>query len=176
MRNCFNSSEIYLELKSYPGGDYEVGGVVGTTWGGLGLLLENCYNTGKVTVTVDESNSDLFTGGLTGYVYGPAKLKNSYNVGEIVFVQRRFSGLLVGVSQNNCVVENCYSLNGVANMEGIGLCSSVESGSRLTDCSELTDTYMKSEQFVEDLNNGNEEENKPWKLNPNGGYPVLWWQ
>lgn len=35
---------------------------------------------------------------------------------------------------------------------------------------------MKTQDFVNDLNEGNTEGNLAWKLNPNGGYPILQWQ
>lgn len=170
LSNCYNESEIYLTENSSVQWASCAGIVCSIVNGGV---CRNCYNKGNLTVQDVSMSRIIQTGGIAGAVYASGELRSSYNSGNIVFAGSDRSGLIVGECNTGGIVEKCYSLDSVSNIEGISLCNTVDGGGRLIDCSVLTDTYMKSQQFVDDLNNGNEEENKTWKLNSDGGYPVL---
>ena len=176
--NCYNSSEIYFyRLSTY---NYmKVGGVVGYIWNSSynnNNIIENCYNTGKITIEEINHYGQLCVGGICGSTWNGGQLKNSYNAGNIIFSQTSLSGIIIGACDTNSITQNCYSLENVSNMNEIGLCNYVYGGGQLINCSALTDSYMKTQNFVNDLNEGNTKGNLAWKLNTNGGYPILQWQ
>ena len=78
-------------------------------------------------------------------------------------------GLFAGDMNSNSI-SNCYYLEN--NIEIIG------NGGTLSKIGEeKTEEYMKGEEFVDKLNNG--QEGNPWKQdinNINDGYPILSWQ
>ena len=176
--NSYNSSEIYfyrLNTSTY----MKAAGVVGYTWNSSynnNNIIENCYNTGKITIEEINTYGQLCVGGICGSTWNGGQLKNSYNAGNIIFSQTSMSGIIIGACDTNSITQNCYSLENVSNMNEIGLCNYVYGGGQLINCSALTDSYMKTQDFVNDLNEGNTEGNLAWKLNPNGGYPLLSWQ
>ena len=176
--NCYNSSEIYFyRLSTFD--NMKVGGVVGYIWNSSynnNNIIENCYNTGKITIEKINIYGQLCVGGICGSTWNGGQLKNSYNAGNIIFSQTSTSGIIIGACDTNSITQNCYSLENVSNMNEIGLCNYVYGGGRLINCSALTDSYMKTQNFVNDLNEGNTKGNLAWKLNPNGGYPILQWQ
>ena len=170
--NSYNSSEIYFNRLLYT--SHLVGGLVGNI--GVKAIVENCYNIGDIEIIQTNSYGYLRAGGISGAISSNGKLKNSYNIGKIVFTQTNRSGLIVGECNTHANVDNCYSLDNVANINGIGLCNFIDGGGKLTNCSALADSYMKTQDFVNDLNKGSTDGNLSWKLNPNGGYPLLSWQ
>ena len=82
-----------------------VGGVVGLNSGNV----ENCYNTGTVTGTVNVSGNSSVVGGVVGYNNG--SVTNCYNTGE---VSGKISvGGVVGYN-NSGTVKNCYNTGNVS--------------------------------------------------------------
>ena len=170
--NSYNSSEISLNCLD-KSKDRAVG-LVGYIYSNA--IVENCYNMGDIKINQTNSYGYLRSGGISGSISSNGQLKNSYNVGQIIFTQTNRSGLIVGECNTHANVDNCYSLDNVANINGIGLCNFIDGGGKLTNCSALADSYMKTQDFVNDLNRGSTDGNLSWKLNPNGGYPLLSWQ
>ena len=176
--NCYNSSEIYFYRLNKEEYYMKVAGITGgmyNTNNGKNEV-ENCYNKGNITVEEIDNYGLLRGGGICGSIENGGQLKNSYNAGRITFTSTRYSGIIIGACDTNSITQNCYSLENVSNMNEIGLCNYVYGGGRLINCSALTDSYMKTQNFVNDLNEGNTKGNLAWKLNPNGGYPILQWQ
>lgn len=171
--NSYNFSEIYFDSSDKTDWSY-IGGIA--SYLGNNSNIKDCYNAGNIIIKKNKINSQLCVGGICGIAWKGGQLKNAYNIGKINFTQTSYSGIIIGVCNTNSVVQNCYSLDNVANINGIGLCNFIDGGGKLTNCSALADSYMKTQDFVNDLNKGSTDGNLSWKLNPNGGYPLLSWQ
>lgn len=88
-----------------------------------------------------------------------------------------YAALVVAEMNTNAKATNVYSLENVSDTINNNICTFIDGGAKiLSDCKILTDSYMKTQDFVNDLNNGSTDGNLAWKLNPNGGYPILQWQ
>ncbi|MDR2718701.1 MAG: hypothetical protein LBB89_11665 [Treponema sp.] len=73
IKDC-NSS---MSMNISPGGSGDFGGIAGRFSGGVGI--ENCHNTGNVTVVSTASASQIFVGGITtGSSYGFSTAYNGY--------------------------------------------------------------------------------------------------
>lgn len=84
---------------------------------------------------------------------------------------------MVAEANTNARIINTHSLENVINTTNNSICDFIDGGAQITsDCKVLTESYMKTQNFVNDLNNGSTNENLAWKLNSNGGYPLLSWQ
>ena len=94
-------------------GKISVGGVVGLNSGSNGVV-ENCYNTGKVSGP-DSGNisGDSYVGGVGGVVgYNGGTVENSYNTGKVTgSADSSDVGGVVGWNSGN--VENCYNTGSV---------------------------------------------------------------
>ncbi len=139
-------------------GDAYVGGITGINW----TETLNCYNTGTIKGVLNDTN----IGGISGVQNGAnnvgQKIVNCYNIGTVIS-EDTYKGGIVGF--NDCVVTNCYYLEGTAN-GGI-------TGANVTGQAEVrTSETMKTTDFVDLLGNSK------WKLavGANNGYPILWWQ
>ncbi len=79
---------------SVKGGDYNIGGIVGTNRG----VVENCYNTGTVSGTY------MSVGGVAGSNYG--SVTGCYNTGDVS--GSNCIGGVIGFNQRG-TVKNCYN-------------------------------------------------------------------
>ena len=144
--NCYNTGDVRGS------GDYQVGGIAGMSSG----TVSNCYNSGEL------SGRDR-VGGIAGGSNGT--VSNCYNMGN-VSGSGGGVGAVVGEIYSTSTVGNCYYLEGTAD-------SGVGSGSGSATPKE-TD-YMKTSEFVAELNSGPEGANPFAKApaNLNDGFPVL---
>lgn len=96
--NCYSASTVVAM------GD--VGGIVGMTTGYSSVVIENCYNTGRIV-----AQSYTTGGGLVGSVRNTSlKLKNCYNVGEVLVGYSQKSGRFLIGYEDVADVENSYYL------------------------------------------------------------------
>ena len=128
-------------------------GVVGLNSGGN---VENCYNTGSVTGTVD------YVGGVVGRNDGT--VTNCYNTGAVSGSGNRVGGVVgynsSGVGLNSGIVTGCYFLKQDPAIDGIGN-DNTHTGATVVD--NLTD----QEQFQGwDFDN-------TWRISQSLGFPVL---
>lgn len=175
--NCYNLANIY----AYHGGgicasggniqnSYNKGNIIGNNNGayngGISRNGEviNCYNTGNVT--------GWLAGGIVA-IHDSPTIHNCYNIGDVNYYGKGNRGAILGHTETELSeldIKNCYYL-GIGNLKGVMASHDVE-GTIKKDSD-----YMKSDEFVDKLNEGLEE--KVWKKdteNINDGYPILIWQ
>ena len=167
--DCYNKANISAKgSRAYAGGisaDYYV-------------KISYCYNKGNV---------EAIAGSQSSYAYGIAKAQstdNCYNIGNIT--SNGVTGASAfGINDSNSV--NCYNTGNIVaqstdNKATAGVTSTasnniysldtvtITANTVLDNHTKLTSSYMKSENFVNDL------DNRFWKLdteNKNQGYPVF---
>lgn len=161
-------------------GGSQVGGIVGYK-----AKVENCYADVDI-------NKGLSQGVEIGGILGgnsPLGIKNCYSKGTIGGTDTRRSGIAssIGKHADNLIV-NCYSLVNVGNGQAISynhrdnalfntfyLIGTANYASNATKewrgVTAKDKTYMKSQAFVDELNNG--EDNWTRNNNINEGYPIL---
>lgn len=144
--NCNNTGNVSSTNSGYA----TAGGILGH--GGTATIID-CYNTGNIEASY---GSNSFAGGIDGRSAGRTNIINSYNVGTIT--SSDVSGGIIGFSTNG-IVSNSYYLN---------TCG----GNSTYGGQPLSSDAMKTQEFVETLNNGL----CAWEYdsnNTNLGYPVL---
>jgi hypothetical protein len=127
----------------------------------------NCFNLGNIIDRTSSANDGY--GGITGWCNNLSSVINCYDVGD--FTPRsggkdpiigRTDSPFGGISNNNYSLDSVYA----ADPNNVALAGVRE-----------TDTYMKSQNFVNDLNRGS----TPGAFKPdyspqsNKGYPILTW-
>lgn len=153
--NCYNTGSI--GTNDFDDRKY-CGGIVGNIGNGT-IIIINCYNVGNIGGIIDDEYK--FNGGIVGNAEsGTISINNCYNIGNICSANTGCSGGIVGNSENaSVIVTNSYYLidcGGNNNYGGQPVSADV----------------MKSQQFVETLNNGF----CAWEYdynNTNSGYPIL---
>ena len=145
IEKCYNKGRIT--------GYYVGGGIVGENYIGR---IDACYNNGDIT-----SNNNSHAGGISGETRFTSVLSNLYNIGKIT---SNSQGGIVAIALNDVTINNCYYLEGTAT----DIIRRVYSPT-ITNSSSQTDSFMKSQAFVELLGTSN------WmiKAGENNGYPVL---
>ena len=157
-------SEVDMSITGESGFIYE-GLIVGSCSG----TIKNVYSKG----TIHPQKCGV-VGGVVGNCNISGEVKNAYTVSKIKAEYDDNTGYLVlGAfcqDDQGKRISNCYYLEN--NIEIIG------NGRTLSKIGEeKTEEYMKGEEFVDKLNNG--QEGNPWKQdinNINDGYPILSWQ
>lgn len=105
-------------------GENSVGGLIGYQETSINLSVDNCYATGNVTGGhndgVPMGNS---VGGLIGYSRGP--VTNSHATGNVINLNSTSNdgygiGGLIGTSQDNTIIENCYATGTVDGNFSVG--------------------------------------------------------
>ena len=115
VENCSFTGTVTGNASSSAAGVNYTGGVAGYNYG----TIENCYNTGIVTVTGD-GNTSGYTGGVVGYNYGT--IENCYNTGN---VSGSYTGGVAGY--NYGTIKNCYN-TGTVTVTGDGNTSGYTGG------------------------------------------------
>ena len=151
IKQCYNTGEIIAESEI-------AGGIVGFSM--KTIEIENCYNTGTVSVLA----TDVSRGGCGG-IMGCAvadrfSLHNCYNVGSINGMDGYTGGVFGGVMRsgiNQDTVSNCYYLN-TCGAQGEGIA--------------MDEGAMRAPGFVDMLN----DHTDVWAMdteNHNSGFPIL---
>ncbi len=130
------------------------GGLVGAVNGGI-IKITNCYNIGTV-------NGIGLSGGIMGADCKDSNVSihimNCYNTGDVSGSSYMGGGIIGGCLGSSCFVKNCYYL--------------ITCGGNNQYGEPKTESYMKSSEFVDVLNEGScswDSDNS----NTNNGYPVL---
>ena len=130
--NCSNFGTITANTNS-------AGGLLGFTNSTVGEVnIYNSYNAGKVS-------GQTFSGGIMGYIYASAKIKNVYNIGQVESKNNVSGGIVGGALWNNpdIKIQYCYYLDNVE--KGIG--------STVTDTTtKYQNDKIKSLDFLNELN------------------------
>lgn len=150
-------------------------------FGGTGTI-KNCYNLGNIDVNSSSNNIKIggFIGELSAGNDEVLDIRNCYTIGNIksnsdkVIIKGAFIGVVLNNSNYNyrANMNNCYYLKEIGQMVGETLENLV-----ITNSGQKTETEMKSESFVQLLNQGNTE--TIWKQdfnNKNKGFPMLYFQ
>jgi len=130
------------------------GGVVGNAGGGdYSLIVENCYNIGKISLTSS-------VGSVGGIIGGQANstVRTCYNIGIV----ERYNAI-TGYANFGAVVTDCYYLNDSGYPHYVG-------NGTFTNVLPLVDAQMKQQASFVGFDFGN-----VWAINPaiNNGYPYL---
>lgn len=174
VKNCYNVGTV---------NGYIAGGIVG---GGC-VTIEECYNDGDVSGTI--------VGGIFGFsLTSSDTINNCYNTGNIVaegtapsFLSVSAGGIAGVKHQGNIVITNCYNVGSVSSTELSG-CILAYGTNAVTPANNyyintciggdegepLSVDYMRSQEFVDQLNGGNR--NDVWGMdvnNINDGFPIL---
>ncbi|MBR2290683.1 MAG: hypothetical protein IJ867_09020 [Clostridia bacterium] len=169
IENCYNSAEIsgYVAEIAAPNNGVRLGGICGVIENSG--IVKNCYNTGNILLdnnTKDCSQTaNYYIGGISGRISG--SVEKCYSIGLIANNLSSFKnirlGTITGWTGATTSINNCYSLS--------------NANSNFNDTSIImSETEMKSDNFVDNLNSG--LETPVWKKDTgiNNGYPILIWQ
>ena len=130
--NCSNFGTITSNTNS-------AGGLLGFANSTTGEVnIYNSYNAGKIS-------GQTFSGGIIGYIYASAKIKNVYNIGQVESKNNVSGGIVGGALWNNpdIKIQYCYYLDNVE--KGIG--------STVTDTTtKYQNDKIKSLDFLNELN------------------------
>ena len=100
--NCANFGNITSNTST-------AGGILGFFNSTIGEVnIYNSYNTGKIS-------GQTYAGGIIGYIYASAKIKNVYNIGLIESTTKTPGAIIGAANWNNpaIIVQYCYYLNNV---------------------------------------------------------------
>ena len=163
---CFSKGSI--EINTQNNGSLQIGGIIGTLNGNI----NNCYNRKRITVENNSSAEFTFIGGIAGKI-NSGSINLCYNAGKIEGLGNLINtkiGSIVGQTLIN--INNCYYLTGTSeNGVGDNYTPSLEH-----NIVEKTEEQMKSNEFLNLLNQNNENIWKVDSNNINNGYPILYWE
>ncbi len=194
LTNCHNSGVINGISAKF---SCAVGGLVAETWSSTAFV--NCYNTGSIKCNTPTTSAYCYIYGFVGGILGTISnatscavtFTNCYNSGSLdCIAQRCYVAGITGQDQS-AAYYNCYSAGTitctgtvryeggiVANITEPLVVNSYYSAESLTNPTvantsgiSKNDEYMKSSDFVSELNNGGSS----WKQDSehsNNGYPV----
>lgn len=163
IQNSYNMGNIYGNSVDH----MYVGGIVATTTESS-VIIENCYNTGSISGEAFL----LKLGGIVGNSISSNKINNCYNVGKVngEGIESLAKGFLVGECYYTGVVTNSYYKKSNENeIAGIGNETDLENMPK-------TEQEMKSNEFINLLNQNSTNIWKEDANNINNGYPILNWQ
>jgi The GLUG motif. len=109
--DCYNTSSV-LTKNAMNDDDSYVGGIAGYI---DGATIADCYNTG--TVTTGEVCSNVYAGGIVGYVAGTNTIANCYNTGDVsttMDTQNRYAGGIAGYVTGTNSITGCYNTGNVS--------------------------------------------------------------
>ena len=161
IRHCYSKSNIngYSTTDSFghvskPLNNW-VGGMVGDVESVDTLFIMNCYSNDSL---VTQAAGNNHVGGMVGTCNETVTLsiKNCYHVGAIL---APYSGGIICNNTNTTLIRNCYFDQSVAPDDGFGV--------------PLGSDYMKTEAFVNRLNNGSTVFMMDHEPYVNDGYPVF---
>lgn len=163
VENCFSRctiTKICPDPNHYvQTGNYIFGGLVGEVANIDSLCILNCYNNGTITtVPANIGNPQYYGSGILAYSNPNTTIyiKNCYHVGSI---EAQHTGGIIAQNTNMTVVRNCYFEQGSAPDDGFGV--------------PMSSDYMKTEAFVNRLNNGSTVYRMDTEPYENDGYPIF---
>jgi len=169
IENCFSRGTITKDYESDPGPTYggqsinttdnKLGGIVGEVESIDTLFILNCYSNDTITsIPAHYGNAKYYAGGIlaTADVTTSLYIKNCYHAGPI---SSRNKGGILAQNTNMTIVRNCFFDKTVAPDDGFGL--------------PLESDYMKTEAFVQQLNNGSSVFRMDTEPYENDGYPIF---
>ena len=161
VQHCFSRGsmtkgylEFYGEMR-----DTKFGGIIGSVLSIDTLNVLNCYSNDTLTGNASTSSSNnAIAGGIIGQANATTTLyvKNSYHVGPIT---SKYKGGILAQNTNMTIVRNCFFDRAIAPDDGFGL--------------PLESDYMKTEAFVQQLNNGSSVFRMDTEPYENDGYPIF---
>ena len=167
-KNLFNFGEISSEIGNVTPSELEIGGITGRLSDGVNLY--NAGNVGNITLIKGNASNQKIAG-IVGYMASEeSTINNVYNRGKFNVPNNEVSGITYTMSAN------CALLNAYYNNDGVNRGTATTTG--ITDKSiSKTESEMKSQDFVDLLNNPVEEITGiegllEWKLGTEK-YPVL---
>ena len=136
-----------------------LGGIVGYVAEIDTLYVINCYSNDTITGNASNaSNVNSYAGGIIAKANPSSTLyiKNCYHVGSI---SSKYKGGIIAQNTNMTIVRNCFFESASAPDDGFGV--------------PLSSDYMKTEAFVQQLNNGSSVFRMDTEPYENDGYPVF---
>lgn len=169
IENCFSRGTITKDYESGSGPTYggqsvntednKHGGIVGEVESIDTLFILNCYSNDAITsIPAYYGNAKYYAGGIlaTADVTTTLYIKNCYHAGPI---SSRDKGGILAQSTNMTIVRNCFFDRTIASDDGFGI--------------PLDNDYMKTEAFVQQLNNGSSVFRMDTEPFENDGYPIF---
>ena len=156
IQNCYTDGMIQAQADE--GGIY-AGGLLGNAFvpgGGDRIYISDNYNMCDITCS-GKNKTKLSAGGILGAGEPNAKLERCYNTGKIS--NGSITGAICGQGDEFTEAHNCFYLKGTANQGIAG------GSDRLTSCTALTDTQMKSNKSFTKYNF-----TETWEIDPNCSY------
>ena len=163
VENCFSKCTMARRCPDpdhyVESGTFILGGIVGEVSKMDTLSLLNCYSNNNInTVPANHGNSQYYGGGILAYPNTNTTIciKNCYHVGPII---TQHKGGILAQNTNMTIVRNCFFEKDCAPDDGFGV--------------PLESDYMKTEAFVNRLNNGSTVFRMDTEPFENDGYPVF---
>ena len=162
IRNCYNIGEIIFDGE-VDSSEIYIGGIVGYS---LNTDISSVYNAKEIKI--NGQNTNIRIGGLIGGFYSDTPLYKGYNTGKIIAENTTSEdiGSLIGRTDKNNILENCYYLKGT-HTKAVGAISNsndVTELENIKDFPSILEVINSDNVFKEDINN------------INNGYPILAWQ
>jgi len=157
IERCFSKGTLFGGcLNSGEPQDASFGGIVGCVHNIDTLSVLNCYSNDSLPANADNPSS--YAGGIIGKAHPNTTLiaKNCYHMGTISSYN---SGGIIAQNTNMTIIRNSYFDQDVAPDDGFGI--------------PLDNDYMKTEAFVNQLNNGSSVFKMDHEPYANDGYPVF---
>ncbi len=159
IENCYSKGSMTSATGGYTPRDSRIGGIVGCVASLDTLYIMNCYsNDTMIGNASNATNVYSYAGGIVAKAESTATLyiKNCYHVGPI---SSKYKGGILSQNTNMTLVRNCFFDQSTAPDDGFGV--------------PLESDYMKTEAFVNQLNNGSTVFKMDTAPYENDGYPVF---
>ncbi len=147
--NCYNKATVYAPTN--------IGSFVGYLTG-KNIRIENCYNVGLISSKSYGTTVGGLIGGISSSTTG-LRIKNCYSIGYFYAL----IGTMMGKEEADCIVENCYAVDGVNLIRLQEKLQFVNSGIIAAD---------QLRAYASVLGSAYEEDSK----GINNGYPILTWE
>ncbi|MBR6826294.1 MAG: heparinase II/III family protein, partial [Oscillospiraceae bacterium] len=147
--NCYNKATVYAPTN--------IGSFVGYLTG-KDICIENCYNVGMISSKSYGTTVGGLIGGISSSTTG-LRIKNCYSIGYYYAL----IGTMMGKEEADCVVENCYAVDGVNLIRLQEKLQFVNSGIIAAD---------ELRAYASVLGSAYEDDTK----GINNGYPILTWE
>jgi hypothetical protein len=154
---CFSKGVLRGACLQWSGSrPFSLGGIVGCVYDLDTLSVLNCYSNESLTASANDTY--CYVGGIVGKAESNTTLivKNCYHTGDITSYH---SGGIIAQNTDMTLVRNCYFDQSSAPDDGFGV--------------PLSSDYMKTEAFVNQLNNGSTVFRMDTEPFVNDGYPVF---